>query len=86
MLKARSTAVAALAVIGMLAAASPAAAFVSVACTAKNSAGKKFVHETDGLLEWDSTMWATSFAMAKCKDGSTKPNTCKIVECHVTRP
>ncbi len=81
-----SGAVAALAVVGILCAASPASAFVSVACKAKNSAGKSFVHTADGIFEWDSKLSATTFAMAKCQDGSKKPDSCKIVECHITNP
>ena len=80
-----SKSVLALVVGAMLLAASPASAFVAVACTARNSAGKVFRDEHFGLFEFDSKISAASYAMDACQAKSARPASCAIKECHVTQ-
>ena len=82
----RNGAVLALVVAGTLLAAAPSYAFVAVACTVKDAHGHSWRNEYFGLFKIDSTISATSYAMADCKAKSSKPGTCKLAGCVVTHP
>ncbi len=69
---------------GLLLATSPAAA-ATVACTAKDSAGKHWTEKQTGLLEFSVKTIAGALAKADCQDKSKHPASCKVVACKVTK-
>jgi anaerobic glycerol-3-phosphate dehydrogenase len=83
-MKSGRSSLAVLAAAACLLTVSPAFAARAV-CTAKDSAARRYVQQTDGLFDFQAKIIASALAKADCQDKSRHPRSCKVIFCKVTK-